>query len=70
MGEHGLPLILFSDWNDHVGPFGRAGKGETVFVSQQLIYALKQLSEIAEMRGDKVTVSRFAGLIKKQEEAA
>lgn len=69
MGEHGLPLILFSDWNDHVGPFGRAGKGETVFVSQQLIYALKQLSEIAEMRGDTVTVSRFADLIKKQEEA-
>jgi cellobiose phosphorylase len=69
LGEHGLPLILFSDWNDHVGPFGRKGKGETVFVSQQHIYALKQLSELAELRGDTATVERFAKLIAKQEDA-
>ncbi len=69
IGEHGLPLILFSDWNDHVGPFGRKGKGESVFVSQQHIYALKQLSELAELRGDTESVERFAGLVKKQEEA-
>ena len=69
MGEHGLPLILFSDWNDHVGPFGRKGKGETVFVSEQHIYALKQLSELAELRGDAETVERFAGLIRNQKEA-
>ncbi len=69
IGEHGLPLILFSDWNDHVGPFGRKGKGETVFVSQQHIYALKQLSELAELRGDIESVERFSGLVKKQEEA-
>lgn len=69
IGEHGLPLILFSDWNDHVGPFGRAGKGETVFVSQQHIYALRQLSELAEARGDAAAVTRFAKLIQKQEEA-
>lgn len=69
MGEHGLPLILFSDWNDHMGPFGRKGKGETVFVSQQHIYALKQLSELAELRGDMACVERFTKLIKKQEDA-
>lgn len=69
LGEHGLPLILFSDWNDHMGPFGRKGKGETVFVSQQHIYALKQLSELAELRGNKESVERFAALIQKQEEA-
>lgn len=69
IGEHGLPLILFSDWNDHLGPYGRKGKGETIFVSEQHIYALRQLSEIAAMRGDRETVERFAGLIKKQEEA-
>lgn len=68
-GEHGLPLILFSDWNDHVGPFGRKGKGETVFVSQQHIYALRQLSELAEMRGENAEAERFAELIKNQEEA-
>ena len=69
MGEHGLPLILFSDWNDHLGPFGRKGKGETTFVSQQHIYALKQLSELAEMRNDAASVTRFAQLIRKQEDA-
>ena len=68
-GEHGLPLILFSDWNDHMGPFGRKGKGESVFVSQQHIYQLKLLSEIAKARQDKESVERFAKLIKQQETA-
>lgn len=68
-GEHGLPLILFSDWNDHLGPFGRKGKGETVFVSQQHIYALKQLSELAEARGESDKVTYFEKLIAQQEEA-
>lgn len=66
IGQHGLPLILFSDWNDHLGPFGRKGKGESIFVSQQYIYALRQLSELAEMRKDMATVEKFAKLIEKQ----
>lgn len=69
LGAHNLPLILFSDWNDHVGPFGRKGRGETVFVSQQHIYALRQLSELADLRGDREAVNRFAELIAKQEKA-
>lgn len=69
LGEHGLPLILFSDWNDHLGPFGRKGKGESIMVSQQLIYALRQLCELAELRGDQEAVRRFASRIKQQEEA-
>ncbi len=67
LGEHGLPLILFSDWNDHMGPFGRKGRGESVFVSQQHILALRQLSELAELRGDSDAIKRFAKLIEKQE---
>lgn len=69
IGEHGLPLILFSDWNDHLGPFGRKGKGETIMVSQQHIYALRELSELAALRGDSEAVDRFAKLISKQKEA-
>lgn len=68
-GEHGLPLILFSDWNDHLGPFGRKGKGESIFVSQQHIYQLKLLGEIAELRGDKECVKKFEILQKQQEDA-
>ncbi len=69
LGEHGLPLILFSDWNDHLGPYGRKGRGETVFVSEQYIYALRQLSELAVLRGESKAAECFAGLIKDQEEA-
>ena len=69
LGAHGLPLILFSDWNDHLGPFGRKGKGESVMVSQQHIYALRQLSELAEQRHDAEAAERFARLIEKQEKA-
>lgn len=69
LGEHGLPLILFSDWNDHLGPFGRRGKGESIMVSQQLIYALRQLIELAQLRGDQEAAERFAARIRQQEDA-
>ena len=69
MGEHGLPLILFSDWNDHLGPFGRKGKGESIMVSQQLIYALRQMIELAELRGEKEQIERFNVRIRQQEAA-
>ena len=69
MGEHGLPLILFSDWNDHLGPFGRRGKGESIMVSQQLIYALRQMIELAELRGEQKLVEKFKARIQQQEEA-
>lgn len=68
LGEHGLPLILFSDWNDHLGPFGRKGKGESIMVSQQLIYALRQLTELALLRGETETAERFTSRIRQQEE--
>ena len=69
LGEHGLPLILFSDWNDHLGPFGRKGKGESIMVSQQLIYALRQMIELAELRGETELVERFNARIHQQKEA-
>ena len=68
MGVHGLPLILFSDWNDHLGPFGRRGKGESIMVSQQLIYALRQLSELAQLRGEQELEEKFNARIRQQEE--
>lgn len=69
LGEHGLPLILFSDWNDHLGPYGRKGKGESVMVAEQLIYALRELVEIAKIRGDEAAVEKFKARIKQQEKA-
>ena len=69
MGEHGLPLILFSDWNDHLGPFGRKGKGESIMVAQQLIYALRQMTELAGLRGDEQAAAAFAARIDQQKQA-
>ena len=69
LGEHDLPLILFSDWNDHLGPFGRKGKGESIMVSQQYIYALRQLSEMAESRHHDEYIRLFSDRIQKQERA-
>ena len=59
LGEHGLPLILVSDWNDHIGTFGTKGKGETIFVAQQHVYSLKLLSELARLRSDNATAERL-----------
>lgn len=69
MGEHGLPLILYSDWNDHIGPFGRKGKGESIMVSEQLIYAMRQMSELAELRGETELATHFDEVRKEQEDA-
>ena len=69
LGEHGLPLILFSDWNDHLGPFGRRGKGETTFVSEQHMIALRQLAEMAALRGEEAEAGRLTALREKQEKA-
>ncbi len=45
-GRHGLPSGLYADWNDCL----RLGtKGETIFVSLQVRYALKTYIEICEM---------------------
>lgn len=34
-------LTLFSDRNDHLGPFGRKGKGESIFVSTQYLLGIR-----------------------------
>ncbi len=69
MGSHNLPLILISDWNDHVGSFGTGGRGETLFVAQQHIYYMKMLLELAEVRRDQKSIDRLIMLIEKQQKA-
>jgi len=66
LGSHGLPLILGSDWNDHIGSFGREGRGESVFVAQQYVCAMRCLLELAEFRGDKAASEKIAARIEKQ----
>lgn len=69
LGSHGLPLILFSDWNDHLGPYGRKGRGETVMVSEQYIYALEEMEGMARLRGDEESAQGFSDEAAKQKKA-
>lgn len=43
VGTHGLCLIGDGDWNDPMNGVGREGKGESVWLSMALIYAIKLL---------------------------
>lgn len=46
VGAHGLCLFLDGDWTDPINGAGRKGKGESVWNSMALIYAIKQLTAI------------------------
>ena len=45
-GEHGLCLMFDGDWTDPINGPGRKGRGESVWNSMALVYAIKQLTEI------------------------
>ena len=51
LGQHGIPLILRSDWNDIIGKFGRKQRGESLFAAQQYVFALRLLCELAGALG-------------------
>ena len=69
LGAHGLPLILRSDWNDIIGRFARAGRGESVMAAQQYVLALRLMTGLARSRGDEAGAERLAALRAKQERA-
>ncbi|MCL1866638.1 MAG: N,N'-diacetylchitobiose phosphorylase [Oscillospiraceae bacterium] len=49
LGEHGMPAGLHADWNDCL----RLGKkGESTFVAFQLYYAVRNMKQYAEEKGD------------------
>lgn len=42
-GEHGLCLMGDGDWNDPINGVGRKGKGESVWLSMALVYAIHRM---------------------------
>ena len=55
IGEHGLVHSRDGDWNDSLNMTGLLGRGESVWTSIALCYALKNAAEIAEkLIGDNV----------------
>ena len=57
-GEHGLPLMGSSDWNDGMNLVGMQGKGESVWLGFFLYQALMQFVEIARVQGDTAFAER------------
>ncbi len=51
-GSHGFPLMLSSDWNDMLFKVCREGKGESIWTGMQFGTVLKQIAEIAELKGE------------------
>ena len=52
LGENGFPLMLASDWNDMLYKVCREGRGESIWTSMQLGTVLKEMAELAELKGE------------------
>jgi len=58
-GSHGLVLIKFGDWNDSLTAVGKAGRGESVWLSEAYAEALRQMAELADYQEDRVQSSEY-----------
>ena len=65
LGADGLPLMLGSDWKDMLSNVCKKGKGESVFVSQMLVLACKQMLELGKLLGDEL--ADYEKIIREQE---
>ncbi|MBQ3038484.1 MAG: hypothetical protein IJD30_04840 [Clostridia bacterium] len=52
LGSNGFPLMLSSDWNDMLYKVCREGKGESIWTSMQFGTVLRQIAELAELKGE------------------
>ncbi len=52
LGERGFPLMLRSDWNDQLFRVCKEGRGESIWTAMQFGLALKQIAELARLRGE------------------
>ncbi|MBR6729648.1 MAG: hypothetical protein IKL80_05760 [Clostridia bacterium] len=51
-GEHGFPLMLASDWNDMLFKVCQKGKGESIWTGMQFGTVLRQIAELARLKGE------------------
>jgi cellobiose phosphorylase len=58
-GSHGLSLIGDGDWTDPINGPGRNGKGESVWTTMALRYALLRLIPFCERKGDAETALKL-----------
>jgi len=58
-GAHGLSLIWEGDWNDSLTHVGRAGRGESVWLSEAYCYTCLLMAELAEHTGRRSAARRY-----------
>ncbi len=66
LGEHGFPLMLSSDWNDMLYRVCQKGKGESIWTGMQFGTVLRQIAEIAQLKGE--SAQRYHALYARQKE--
>lgn len=64
-GEHGLCLIGQGDWLDSLNAAGIAGKGESIWLSIALCYALREMKKLAEILGENDLAKEYQRRFKK-----
>jgi cellobiose phosphorylase len=69
VGPHGLPKILFADWNDCLNLDQGKGKAESVMVAQMLVGAANEMARIAALIGKKQDIKKFATIAGKMKKA-
>lgn len=58
-GPHGLSLIWEGDWNDSLTHVGRAGRGESAWLSEAYCYTCLLMEELANHLGKRAAARRF-----------
>jgi cellobiose phosphorylase len=66
LGANGFPLMLTSDWNDMLYKVCREGKGESIWMSMFLGFALPKLAELAELSEKECDAADFRALWQEQ----
>lgn len=58
-GAHGLPLMGGGDWNDALDGVGKAGRGESVWLAQFLVFAFNKAAEVADHHDEEALASQW-----------
>jgi cellobiose phosphorylase len=58
-GAHGLCLLGHGDWLDSLNAAGRDGKGESIWLSMALCYALREMQQFAVLANRRELVTGF-----------
>lgn len=69
LGSHGLCLMRDGDWTDPINGPGRGGKGESVWATMALKYAIDRFLPYCLCRDDTERAERFQHLAEKLDEA-